>query len=1502
MKGKITFRSAVVLLRKLIFWSITGIAIFLVILILLLQTPFLQNYLANEVLSLINANTRQTAKFTNIKIKWFDFVEIKGLEVKDYQDNVMISASTIQVDYQLDHLLVEGDLWFDQIYLRDGALHMKKYEDTLNLNLIEFINDLRALAPKKQDTVSKASAPKLSLGKIRLDQFQFSYDNRLNDSLPQGKFDYGHFLLEIPGATFADFTIIRDTIQAEIRSLAARDPATGLTVEKLQTMFMLNSHEIDLSDLVLETRHSIIRDHFGLKYSDFSALSDFTNSVALDVNLVDARISKHDLAFFVDLPTDDFEVNISTQISGPVPRLSLSNLQLDFGIGTHLEGSFDFMGLPAIEETFIDARVKEALIYPQDVQVFTTASLKELEELGEISFSGRFLGFTNDFVANATFDTNEGKVYSDLNLKFPKGWEEASYSGKLKLDHFNVGKVIGDTMLVGRVNLEGKIDGQGLTQKNAKFYLDAEVFRSEIFGYEYEHIKANGQFSSQFFEGKLEITDPNCKVLTEGSVDLKQAPERVKIYSEIDTLDLFALGFTRTKWRINGRVDADLSGLNLDSLQGSVRIDDLGLVWSDDSLKLDSVKLNSSLIGRQRRIELILPELDVQLEGDFYFSQISSDIETMASELEAYFSPDYSRDPEKVSADQPVNSYSIDFQVRYHDISRYTNLIFDKDFYLSPKGVFEGTYYQRKNATLSIFAEIDSVYFNGFSFNQNTIDVNLSKDLDSAGIIASVFIDSQKQAWKDNPPTKNLSIEAVWFDDKINFYTSIAQPENNSSADINGEMKLSDDRLTFNFLPSKLVAFGERWYFNPYNKITLTEKELVFDRMELYQNDQSILLKGIYTDSAATNLNLSFKNFDLKALGALLPVSLGGVLDATVDLIREDIQSPFILDSDLNVNAFELNEFVVGNVAGRSKWNPGRRGLEIDFGVQREAINTITIAGMYIPGDSLEQLDIKAEFNQANLQLLDPFLQGLFSDIGGFADGEIAITGSTRYPVLNGSSSVSNGRFTFDYLGTTYSFDGDLSFDNKAINFNGIKLRDRDDDRATLSGAIYHRGFRELEVDINMAVRDFQLLNTTASENSLYYGTANATGDISIAGPVEDLIIKAKATTEKGTKLFIPLSESSEITQKDYISFVDFSDTTNTFNIDEIVKNSISGIRLDFEIDVTPDAYVELIFDIRTGDIIRGRGNGNLKMFLDTNGEFELFGDLSITEGAYNFTIPALGINKEFTVSAGSTISWYGDPYSGILNLNANYRQLASFDEFDGTADASAVSQKYPVLVVLKLQGEMLSPRIDFEIKLEDSQSSPTSDVQRALSVMNNNEQELKRQVFSLLILRKFYRQSSFNVGGSDVGGSLSEFLSNQFSYFISQVDENLEVDVDLSSLDANAFNTFQLRLSYTFMDGRLRVSGGGAIPSSGADDPSTNDVIGDWSIRYLLTPDGHFRVKAFSKTEQIANDLQRETGVSFQYIKSFDDLRELLTRTREAAISSKPKDMSKERAANEEG
>ena len=62
-------------------------------------------------------------------------------------------------------------------------------------------------------------------------------------------------------------------------------------------------------------------------------------------------------------------------------------------------------------------------------------------------------------------------------------------------------------------------------------------------------------------------------------------------------------------------------------------------------------------------------------------------------------------------------------------------------------------------------------------------------------------------------------------------------------------------------------------------------------------------------------------------------------------------------------------------------------------------------------------------------------------------------------------------------------------------------------------------------------------------------------------------------------------------------------------------KINLTGLTFDLNLDVTPDAYCEIIFDLKAGDIIRGRGNGDLKLQIDTKGEFNMFGPVEFTEG-----------------------------------------------------------------------------------------------------------------------------------------------------------------------------------------------------------------------------------------------------------------------------------------------
>jgi hypothetical protein len=109
----------------------------------------------------------------------------------------------------------------------------------------------------------------------------------------------------------------------------------------------------------------------------------------------------------------------------------------------------------------------------------------------------------------------------------------------------------------------------------------------------------------------------------------------------------------------------------------------------------------------------------------------------------------------------------------------------------------------------------------------------------------------------------------------------------------------------------------------------------------------------------------------------------------------------------------------------------------------------------------------------------------------------------------------------------------------------------------------------------------------------------------------------------------------------------------------------------------------------------------------------------------------------------------------------------------------------------------------------------------------------------------------------------VSEFVANQLSYWISQVDDNLTIDMDLGELDEDALKTFQLRVSYAFMDGKLIVTRDGGFTDPNNNVASVESIAGDWTLEYLLSEDGKLRIKLFNKTNY--NQLNSATGSDSQ-------------------------------------
>jgi hypothetical protein len=716
------------------------------------------------------------------------------------------------------------------------------------------------------------------------------------------------------------------------------------------------------------------------------------------------------------------------------------------------------------------------------------------------------------------------------------------------------------------------------------------------------------------------------------------------------------------------------------------------------------------------------------------------------------------------------------------------------------------------------------------------------------------------------------------------------KPDLKSYADLYGDIIFLQDLTVLKLNESDLQAIDEKWSILEDNIITINKKEVSFQNFGITKLKERILVDGFISEDPTKPLKVILEEFQISNFNPLVSKQLDGIGSGYFQF--KDYYNDLFFESDILVSRFQINELVIGDVYNKSTWINEEEKFDLKFEIAKSGKKTINILGDYYPKRS-DGIFLEVGLNQANLNIIEPFINQFFSDFQGYVDGLFHIRGNINDPTFEGTGSIYEAGTKINYLNTYYSFVSDIQMKDNKIGLTNAVLTDRDGNTALLDGSFILEGFENILIEFSGNFTDFLVLNTSLTNNDLFYGTARGTGDIVIKGNPANLSIDVNATTASGSRIFIPLGGTSDVDQEEFIRFVSFAEQKEE-NIEVTLLNeTIKGLDFNLDLQVTRDAYIELIFDLTAGDIIRGRGNGQLNFHFDPLGEFTMFGDYTIEEGGYNFTLYNI-VNKEFSILPDSKITWFGDPYGGTLDIDASYALQASVAPLLDTAyrNAPQIRRRYPTQVLLDLQGPLLTPEIKFDVTIEGFPNSFSyqgqvvnldTELSAVQAAWDANEQELQKHVFSLIIMRQF-AESSINTGGT-IGRSVSEFVSNQLSYWLSQVDENFEINIDLGELTPESLNTFQMRLSYTFLDGRLRVTrdGGFTDPQNQANVAS---IIGDWSAEYFLTENGNLRVKLFQETNY--NTLEQTStydytaikgGISILYTQSYDEISEIFNK-----------------------
>jgi hypothetical protein len=1447
-------------MRKIVQWLFLlfiagGVATFFA-----LQTPRVQTWIAHRLAHFLSDEWGTTVKVGKVRINLWAEILVEGLYVEDLHHDTLAVIPKVRLrNFYLNRQT--GKFTAQHIALEQPTIHMRRYagENTMSYAFIIDYFD----SPK--DTAD-TSITDVNIQRLQLTNGQVVYYNE-NRPLRGYGFDWNHFDIRSACMDVTDMVLRGDTATFQLENLAGRD-VSGFEIASMQSTVRIDPTGWNLASTNMLSPGSDLCGDLWLGITSIDDFDSFETLVKMEHRFESSKLDIRDIAYFSsDLNGLDKIIELSGVFRGTVAALKGRNVFIRLDENTTFNGSFSMDGLPDIDQTFITLDIKHLTSNKREldrvpIPPFTEKELLQtpsnFSELGQMHFSGNFTGFINDFVAYGKLKTAIGELNSDISLREDTLRNTYFYRGNLGTNAFDLGTFY-DQKNLGLLTSDLTVEGSGLNVDVMDVAFEGNIDQMYLNGYTYSDIYANGTFRQKFFDGIVAVDDPNAMLHFNGQIDFTTKEPILAFSSEIEHLDLRATRLL-TEYgysSISGQIDMNSKGLSAEAFEGTIDIRDLTYCADERDYYIDYVDLK---VTRSDQVNIVLTS-DIavgRLTGAVDLPELIPAFQQMASQVIPHYIP-----PQKEHKSQ-----KFDLEVTILDFSDISG-IFIPELYISP-GSRLNLSVDENIGEFEIVYTGDSVKYNENKWETLVIDARRPDN--------SLYLTIQTDRFKTS---NNLVFEAFAVDarserDTVFMDLVWGNPSTRHAGDIKGLLTVRGyQNADFFFGQSSIRVNQEQWQITPRGSIRADSTEILIDSLTITNQEQQLFVNGWLSPQSDRNLDISMSGFDLNNINPFLPedTQLYGIVSGS-----SSIRDPFgqlIFLSDLTILNFTLNDYLFGDICLESKWENALKRLRLEGELEKDKLMPLSFAGYYLIDHPTSPLDLVATIKDLDLAFINEFVGQDVLGITGSATGTIAVTGFPDAPQLEGEAALKNAKMFVPYLNTTYALEEGFGIFPDMFTFDRIRIRDEEGAPGFLTGTIMHNNFGEWNFDVVVELETPMLvMNTDEEMNSLYYGKAYTTGEVNISGFEEQLDFTLNLRSEKGTRLAMPMSSSEDLSFENFIRFVSKDSVPADAPLD------LSGINLKFDLDITPAAQLEIIFDKAVGDVMRGRGQGHLNMEINNLSTFSMYGVIELVEGNYLFTLKNL-LNKEFVVKPGGTLSWYGDPFAADLNLQAVYKVSASLAEVipDNTM---AAGQRVPVDLYLNLTGKMFNPNVDFDISLPQVDQITRSRLESVIST----DQEKARQAFALLVLRRFVAPpnvTSATTALADAGNSLadnsSELLTNQISNWLSQISNDFNLGFNYRPGDEISNEEIALALSTQMFNDRLSLSGNFGVSRGNTANANPTNYIGDIRIEYKITRDGKIRLLVYNESNDfrmaaVQNSLYTQ-GVGILYQEEFDTMDE---------------------------
>lgn len=1393
----------------------------------------MQTWLAHLATAYLSKQLKTTVHIDKVRIKFIKSVELKGFYVENLHHDTLLFAESLTIDIN-NFNIPKHIIDITKLRLANAKFFLTRYHGE-DFDNIQFISDYFS----STDTVKPGAPWKIVLDKVQLANLNFKHLVQDNDTMCLHGVNFSNLDVKNINGDFDNVHLVNDSLFAYIHRLQFEDHS-GFKVNEFTADAKISPTAIRLKDFILHTPQTNLSTDLTFNYDSFPDFGDFLEKVRFNSNFRNSTVSFDDIAYFAtDLWRINRTVKLNGDFKGTVSKFRGKDVTIEFGNDTHFKGNIGLTGLPNVEETYFDVMADEITSSKRDVEKVPLAPFEmgnhvklpdQLEVLGKVFFRGKFIGFYNDFVAYGNVSSDLGFLSSDINLKYDSIQKKEFYKGHLTANNFNIGK-LAQAPDIGSTSFNAYIKGSGLRLDNADTKMKGVISLLQFKKYSYRNINVDGEISKKLFSGDLSIDEPNVALTFNGKINFKENLPQYNFTADVGHLHLDTLNLLNVpgEAELSSHLAMNFKGNKLENMEGDIQVSDFNYQADKTLYHINNITLTSEFVNRRQAIHLTSDNIDADFNGHFDFATVG---EAFKQVLPQYF-PAIQTYNKKIASDQDFR-----FDIRFKNMSLITERFFPL-WKIDPNTHAKGSF-NSKEKLMELTFTSPLIQFKNYTLHDERLHIITNKE------VALLQSSAAQLYYSENSFIEEPSLSAAGKENQINFSMQLADSSVYSNrGSLKGNLVFqSPVKFALHLNEAIITLNNKNWTIDTGNSLKFDTSSIIVHRLAFASDSESVSTEGILSKRDGDKFDFSFNNFSLTNLNHLLQsdsITIGGIMNGSASLT--DVYTKAKLVSDLTISNFMFNGDSIGNAAINSQYETETKAVKADITVMKREAKIISIIGEYFTDKENDNLDFDIQLRNIYLPPFEKYIHTVISNLQGKISSDLKLTGSFSKPVLNGTLDFSKTSCTVNYLNTTYSLNDRVNIGKNYFELKNFGLVDMRGNKAFASGKITHEYFKNFLFDINVQTDKFQALNTSFTQNELYYGVAYVSGTASFYGPIEYMNMEMRLRSEKWSDIHIPFSNTAEVAHSEFVTWRKPKNDTAEL---EAPKVNNSGITMNMTLEITPDATVEIVFDDKIGDKITGTGYSNLQLRIDEISGFQIFGNYQITKGTYLFTLKNI-INKRFIIDPGSIISWNGNPYNAEISMTALYTGNTStlYKLMDGD---TTYRRRLNYQVELSLTNRLMNPNISYIVNVLGLDASDESRVSSKM----HTEDETSRQVFGLLVLNQFLpppngpqTTTTVEVAGSGGLSSLGELASNQLSNWVSMFTNNVVQGVNYRAGDTYSKSEFDVLMSKSLFNDRLVIEGNVGYAS----DQATSNLVGEFNVEYLLREDGRLRGKAYNKS-----------------------------------------------------